>query len=403
MESEERPFDVMVAGHLCLDIIPKFATDATSLNDLLRPGQLIEVSEAAISTGGAVSNTGIVLKVLGNNVCFSARVGEDAFGKMTLDILSSRGNSEGIRVVPEQASSYTVVLAPPKIDRMFLHNPGTNNSFGPEDLRPELLTKCRLFHFGYPPLMRRMYENEGENLKRIFQTAKECGATTSCDMALPDPNSPAGKAPWRKILENVLPFVDVFVPSIEEAFYMIEPTEFLRRKEEQKGGELIDVLTPDEYSRIADTLLSMGCKMTTLKAGHRGFYLKTSSLKHLEGMGAASPKNLPIWGNRELWQPAYRAEYIASATGSGDSAIAGFLTGLMKGLTPEMTLHCAACVGWQNLQALDAISGVRSWEYTLETVRKGLPLLDAHIHAPGWYYSQEHGIWAGPKDPLNKN
>jgi sugar/nucleoside kinase (ribokinase family) len=97
-----RKYDVMVAGHLCLDIIPHF-TDigATKIEELMRPGKLVNVGEAIISTGGAVSNAGVNMKKLGNNVCFCACVGDDRFGKLTIDILRQSGNADGIRVLDE--------------------------------------------------------------------------------------------------------------------------------------------------------------------------------------------------------------------------------------------------------------------------------------------------------------
>ena len=47
------------------------------------------------------------------------------------------------------------------MDRSFLHCPGANDTFGPEDIDVERLAGVSLFHFGYPPLMRRMYSDGG--------------------------------------------------------------------------------------------------------------------------------------------------------------------------------------------------------------------------------------------------
>jgi sugar/nucleoside kinase (ribokinase family) len=78
-----KEFDVMAAGHLCLDIIPRFPdTGVRSLSEIMRPGKLVRVEEAAISTGGPVSNTGVALKKLGQRVCFCARIGNDDFGRL---------------------------------------------------------------------------------------------------------------------------------------------------------------------------------------------------------------------------------------------------------------------------------------------------------------------------------
>jgi len=78
-----------------------------------------------------------------------------------------------------------------------------------------------LFHFGYPPLMERMYANDGIELATIFQRVKALGLTTSLDLSMPDPSSAAGRANWHAILGATLPYVDVFLPSAEEILLML--------------------------------------------------------------------------------------------------------------------------------------------------------------------------------------
>ena len=402
MSNSPKSYDIMVAGHLCLDIIPRFAdTGATKIQEIMRPGKLVNVGKAIVSTGGPVSNTGINMKTLGGNVCFCACTGDDQFGKLTIDMLKDSGNADGIHVLAGESSSYTVVVAPPGIDRIFLHNTGTNDQFSADDLNPELISQCRHFHFGYPPVMEKIFADEGMELQKVFRLAKEAGATTSCDMTLPDPDSVSGKAPWRKILENILPYVDIFVPSMEETFYMLHPEEFLKMKEKHANADLLDYFTPEDYSRTADEILAMGCKMTTLKSGHRGFYIKTGSKKSFETLGAAKPADADNWANRELWIPAFVPGHFGSATGSGDSSIAGLLTAYLRGLTIEEGLKYAVCCGLQNVRVLDAVSGIKPWDETTAMLQDNMPLLDANINADGWNWSDVHGLWSGPKDILS--
>ncbi len=397
-----RPYDIMVAGHLCIDIIPRFTdTGATKIEEIMRPGKLVNVGEAMVNTGGPVSNTGLNMKTLGSSVCFCACVGDDHLGKLTIDLLSKSGNADGIHVLEGRASSYTVVIAPPGIDRIFLHSPGTNNEFSAKDLDPDLITQCRHFHFGYPPLMEKIFADEGAELQKVFQIAKQAGATTSCDMTPPDPASASGKAPWRKILAKILPHIDIFVPSIEETFYMLHPEDFLKMKVRYDNVELIDHFTPEDFSRIADEVLSMGCRMTTLKAGRRGFYIKTSSKENFDALGAAKPGDEDNWSNRELWAPAFEPGHFGSATGSGDSSIAGLFTAYLRGLSIEKALKYATCCGLQNVRVLDAVSGVSPWEGTTAILQGEIPMIDAHIEADGWTWSEDHALWAGPNDPLN--
>jgi sugar/nucleoside kinase (ribokinase family) len=398
----DRQYDVMVAGHLCLDIIPLFPeTGIRDISEILRPGKLVNVQNAKISTGGPVSNTGLNMKKLGIHVCFCSCVGDDPFGRITLELLSRSGNADGITIIDGQTSSYTVVIAPPAIDRVFLHNPGTNNIFSADNLNHDLVKQCKHFHFGYPPLMDKMFADEGRELAKVFKIAKECGCTTSCDMTLPDPASPSGKVPWRKILGNILPFVDIHTPSIEETFYMLYPEKFIQMKKEHNNAELINYFTPEQYSSIAGEILSMGAKMTTLKSGHRGFYIKTASENAFNDLGAAKPADVGNWSNRELWAPAYQVEKFGSATGSGDSSIAGFLTGYLKGLTIEESLKYATCLGYQNVSVLDAVSGIKDFQTTTNMIKAGMPMIDVDVKSDDWIFSEEYKLWSGTNDMLS--
>ncbi len=399
-----RPFDVMVAGHLCIDIIPIFPdTGATQIGEIMRPGKLVNMGDVKVSTGGPVSNTGINMKTLGCKVMFCARVGDDQLGQLTVEMLKKNGSSDGISLAENTSSSYTIVIAPPNIDRIFLHNPGTNNSFSSTDLDPELIAQCRHFHFGYPPLMNTIYQDDGEELMKVFQIAKQAGATTSCDMTLPDPSSESGKVNWRKVLQKILPHVDIYLPSVEETLYMLHPQRFLDMKEQHNQEELIGYLTPDDYSDLADELLSMGAKMASLKSGYRGFYVKTSDKSSFDKLGDARPADEDNWSNRQLWAPAYTVEKFGSATGSGDSSIAGFLTAYLKGYTVEQALKYATCCGWQNVQVLDAVSGIQPWDETTGMIEKNMPTIKMDIDSPQWKFIEDPGLWAGPGDVLNQS
>ncbi|NVL92310.1 MAG: hypothetical protein HWN71_04650, partial [Desulfobacterales bacterium] len=105
---------------------------------------------------------------------------------------------------------------------IFLHSPGTNDTFGPDDVDIDQLAGAQIFHFGYPPVMRRMYANRGVELATLMERMKVEGLTTSLDMAYPDPASEAGQVDWMALLERVLPYVDVFLPSLDEILFMLD-------------------------------------------------------------------------------------------------------------------------------------------------------------------------------------
>jgi len=396
---QKKDIDVVVAGHVALDIIPTFISDKeVRVEEIFRPGGLVNVGEVAISTGGPVSNTGLALHRLGIKVELMGKLGDDPFGRVLLEKLKQVVSIEGMKVIEGEKTAYTIVLAPPGIDRIFFHNPGANNTFSCKDVNFELVERTRLFHLGYPPLMRRLYENDGEQLARIFRMAKESGAITSLDVSVPDPNSPSGKADWKLILKNALPFIDIFLPSAEEILYMLEKEECLRRLKQAKGDELLVQFEGEDLTRLSGKMLELGAKIAVIKCGYRGFYVRTAQKDKFSQFGAALPGDLDNWAGRELWEPPCRVSGIASATGSGDSSIAGFLSAYLKGKTLEMALKYACATGAQHLSALDAVSGIKSWEETTLRIEEGREKGQLSIETPGWRYDEKGKVWHGPKD-----
>jgi sugar/nucleoside kinase (ribokinase family) len=317
------------------------------------------------------------------------------FGQAILDIVKQQGGehlADGMNIVPGEASSYTVILNPPNVDRIFLHCPGANDTFGADDINYDSLHQTDLFHFGYPPLMKRLYQNEGAELVSIFRQVKATGATTSLDMAMPDPNAPSGQANWPAILRGVLPSVDLFVPSIEEVLLMLYPDIF---KEVSAGATPI---TPPLASQIAGDLLHLGAKIVMLKAGHLGLYLRTAAEATLAGLGRACPGNLTRWANREFWVPVFQTQVVGT-TGAGDATVAGFLSALLRDLPPTEAVTMAAAVGACNVEAADAVSGIRSWEATLARVEARWPRQKLDFAGvPGWRFDPSRQLWLGPNN-----
>ncbi len=205
----------VVAGHICLDIIPQLTgSTRDQFERTFLPGRLLEVGPVTFSTGGSVSNTGLALHKLGIQTQLMGKVGDDLLGQVVRQLLGSHGPhlADGMVVDKMVNTSYTIIISPPGVDRMFLHYPGANDTFSGADVRYEVVTESILFHFGYPPLVKRMFEDDGAQLVEIFQRVKELGVTTSLDMTLPDPTSAAGRADWAAILRAVMPYVDVFLP-----------------------------------------------------------------------------------------------------------------------------------------------------------------------------------------------
>jgi sugar/nucleoside kinase (ribokinase family) len=388
----------IVAGHICLDIIPNldFIPSGEFLH-LLEPGHLINIGPAVFSTGGAVSNTGLALHVLGIPTRLMGKVGDDSFAQAVLGLVRrfGFGLADGMIVDDSASTSYSFIINAPGIDRIFLHHTGANDTFVPDDIPYDELKEAALFHFGYPPLMRQMFVNDGVNLVEIFRQAHATGITTSLDMAFPDPASPSGKAPWRRILTAALPYVDIFTPSIDEVLITLHPDLYRHFTVQAGASGFLNMVTPDLLSRLGNELISMGARLVLIKLGERGAYLRTGSVERLKDMGRACPPDLATWANVEFWAPCFQVNVVGT-TGSGDSTIAGFLTALLRGQDPASALTMAVAVGACNVEASDALGGLRSWESTISRIDARWSQLPLELDTPGWAWSPHENLWRGP-------
>ncbi|HMN62607.1 MAG TPA: PfkB family carbohydrate kinase, partial [Anaerolinea sp.] len=343
----------VVAGVFCVDIIPGMENVPDgNLTHLLQPGRLLMVGPLTISTGGASANTGLALHRLGIPTRLIGKVGADPLGRVARDLLEAFGPglADGVMVDPRTNTSYSLILSAPGFDRIFISCSGANDTFGAEDVDLDLVGRARLFHFGYPPVMRRMYTDGGNELVRLFQQVKQRGATTSLDTTFPDPATEGGQVNWREIFTRLLPFVDVFLPSFDELMFMLHRDEY-----DSARGDLREILTPRRLSALGAELLGMGVKIVVIKLGDQGLYLRTVGSTKLAHMGMGGPVDVESWSEREMWSACYRVEEVGT-TGSGDATIAGFLSGLLRGLTPEEAVDVGVAVGACNVEAADALS-----------------------------------------------
>lgn len=386
--------EAVVAGHICLDLIPDLG--GAGLEAFQTPGALVHVGGAVVSTGGAVANSGLALSKLGVRTRLMGKIGDDPFGGMIASELERQcdGSSGGLIVSPGERSSYSIVVSPRGADRIFLHCPGTNDTFRAADVRLDALAGTRLLHFGYPPLMAAMVADEGRELERLLAGAKQAGLTVSLDMSRPDPESQAGRLDWRRLLMRVLPHVDLFLPSWEETVFMLEgrmPMEAL--PSDRPDGAMLERL-----AEMSEALLAMGSAVVGIKLGEAGLYVRTSSDEgRLLRLGAAAPADLTTWRGRELWTSCFEVE-VKGTTGAGDCTIAGYLCGLLHGLTAERVMTAAVAVGAYSVETLDAASGIEPWEQVEQRIALGWPRRGGGTGPSGWQACTEPGVWAGPYD-----
>jgi sugar/nucleoside kinase (ribokinase family) len=364
----ERSYEVIASGHMCLDLLPEMRQ--VPLAAMASPGHLFEIGPVAVATGGSVANTGQALHILGVDVGLMTNVGDDLIGKLILETLNRRDPSLSrlVKVRGGEPSSCTLVLAPENGDRIFLHCTGTNSMFGPDSIDFDLAARATIFHLGYPPILPRLMEHDGAHLREIFERLYTAGTITSLDTSMPDPAGLAGRVDWPRLLAGTLPYVDVFVPSIEEIAFMLRRADY-----EAWQGHVLPNLTLGYLQALAADLLAMGVAVTGFKLSRYGLYLRTTPDRARLGRLARLPIDLAAWAGFEGYHPAFLVE-VGGTTGAGDSAYAALLTALLRGLPPAEALRMTCAVAGCNVEVIDAVNGVRSWEATQARLNAGWPL-----------------------------
>jgi sugar/nucleoside kinase (ribokinase family) len=391
--------DVVVAGHICVDIAPELDPSHTEVSGMVSPGRLTQVGPARLSLGGAVANTGLALHRLGAKTAFLSLVGNDWLGDVLLATLQRQDPllAKYIRIAEGQASSYTIVISPPQVDRAFLHCPGANDLFAAEDLDLELIRQARWLHFGYPPLMRGVFADGGLALAAQFDRVQQAGVLISLDMAMPDANAVSGQVHWRNWLATVLPNVDLFVPSFDEILWMLHRDRFDQLARRANGANLASVVDGATLSGLANELLELGAPIAAVKLGDQGLYLRTAS--DLSKIASSAPTEsvaqLEWWG-RELLAPCFRVP-VAGTTAAGDCTVAGLLMAILRYQSIEQSLLSAVRVGAWRVQSLDGECGIPPWEQLATDRAADWRQCVSSLDLRGWSRT-EGGVYIGPHD-----
>jgi sugar/nucleoside kinase (ribokinase family) len=357
--------DVVVAGYLCIDLIPAFQekTVPSGIHEIFRPGRLIEIDGLDFVPGGVVANTGLALKKFNRKVVLNGLAGNDPWGTMLKQWFSEYGLSGGIRTTGRKGTALSIILAPPGIDRIFLESTGCNEIFDETFIDFQAVSRSKIFHFGYPPLLKLFYRDHGKNLVSMLSRIQGMGVCTSLDFSLPDRETESGKVNWPEIMNRVLPNTDIFVPSLEEALFIMLPARYDELKNKHKEDDLIDHVPMEVIRDLGRRIIASGVRILLIKMAHRGAYLATGNISEA-GARLDCILDEEQWNDRELLCEPYQAEpsKIKSASGTGDTAAAAFLAAMLEGKDPESALKYAALAGRNNLYCNDIMAELDDWE-----------------------------------------
>lgn len=359
-----KKYDAVIAGYTCVDLIPEFKKNESFTNpsNYFKPGKLIEIDGIGFVLGGVVANTGLAMKKFDKKVFLNGLVGDDYMGKIAIEWFEKYDISEGIQITNIAGTAFSIVLAPPGVDRIFLESSGCNQVFDDNFINFDVVSQSRLFHFGYPPLLKQFFLNNGSQLVHLFSKVQGMGVVTSLDFSLPDPETESGKLNWPEIMKCILPFTDIFVPSLEETMQIMFPSKYADLQSSCDESDIIDHISIDLVRLLGKQIIDSGVKILLIKMAHRGLYLLTGNVSSIN---EKSGFNLPeeSWNFRELWCEAYQADEsrIINTTGAGDTAVAAFLSAILDGNTAESSLKYAAIAGRNNLYCQNRYEELPGW------------------------------------------
>jgi len=304
-------YDAACIGNLVADVITK------PVDNVPAAGLLERVSSIETFTGGCAMNAGTDMAKLGIRTAVLGKIGNDSFGQFLRNALEENGIcADGVAVDNEVQTSASIVLSSSSGERSFLHCVGANGTYSDEDVNWDVIAESKVVFVAGTMLLDAF---DGEPCARVLKKAKEMGKITVLDTAWDN------QGRWMKVLAPCLKYVDIFLPSIEEAVAASGKT---------------------ELDDIADFFFDHGVKQVAIKNGKHGCYLRESR--------DAAPVLLPTYTD------APRVD----TTGAGDSFCAGFITGIVKGLSFTECGKLANAVGTFCVGAKGASTGIKSYEET---------------------------------------
>ena len=296
--------DVLCLGQIVADVLVK------GIKGLPERGKLLLLDNLSLHTGGSAVNTAIALSKLGIKSGVIGKVGRDTFGNFILKELKENNvDTKGIVRDKKALTSCSIVLVSPEGERSFMQYLGANAQLSLKDVDLNLLKGTKILHIAGALLLFRF---DGQPAGLLLKKAKKMGLTTSLDIVWD------ARGRWMKRLKPCLPYLDIFLPNIEEA-------KMLTGKKEPK--------------EIASLLIDYGVKIVGLTLGKDGSYLKDK--------------------DKEIFIPPFKARVLDS-TGAGDSFAAGFLAGYLKGWELEKIGQLANCVGAMCVKTIGATAGIKT-------------------------------------------
>lgn len=279
------------------------------------------IEDFALAVSGAAGTAAIAAAKMGLAVQVVGGVGDDLMGEWVRRRLGDfRVNTDLLQTITEGRTSSSIVTTRADGSRPVLHLKGATGDFYLDESDFDQVVDAHVVHFGGVGLMTRM--DQGQNA-RLARYARSKGAIITLDVF-------ATSSAEINAVEQILPYTDYFLPSIEEAHALTG------------RGDL---------QGTAEYFLERGVGCCVFTLGPDGAYYHDRQ------------------GN-SFRVPAFQVD-VRCTCGCGDAFNAGFAVALKRGLDPEQAVRFAQATSALNATGLGSQAGVvdfdGTWAFMLRT------------------------------------
>jgi sugar/nucleoside kinase (ribokinase family) len=310
--SDMAKFDAVFVGFVTLDI------SGRPVSAIPEGGGIAFLEEIRLNPAGTAGGAVINAAKMGIKTAAVFCVGDDEKG----DFIVNRFERLRIDCSMAQRSSRiqtstTILPIRPNGDRPCLHCRGASDHLFVSDDLFGAVCDTKFLHHGGTGFIKAM---EGGQSLKLLRYAKEKGVTVTFDLIGPHDATLAE-------LKTLLPYVDYFMPSLEEAVYISK--------------------LPDPQD-AASFFMDLGAGACIFKQGPSGSFVKTS--------------------DAQFTVPAFEIQ-VNDTTGCGDAYCGGFIAGLVMGHDLEAACKLGTATSGLVATGLGSDAGVVDIEATLAFMR----------------------------------
>jgi sugar/nucleoside kinase (ribokinase family) len=306
-------YDVSVIGLYILDILGR------PVIEIPDRGNVDFIEEIRLTVAGTAGGTVVDTAKLGLKSLAVGAVGDDEKADWVLLTLGKHGiDTSAMQRLKGVPTSATILNIRPNGDRPALHVRGASDHFDVPASMHDQVFDAPIVHLGGTGLLRKL---DGPASITLLKEAKKRGCIVTFDLI-------AANAETAGIVQPLLPHIDYFMPSIEEAK---------------------DMSGQSTHDDCAKFYLDKGAGCCVFTLGGDGAYYAHSD------------------GTR-LKSPAYDIK-VVDTTGCGDAFDAGFIVALHHGMDMETALRFAQTSAGLVATGLGSDAGIVSFEQTLQTMK----------------------------------